>query len=161
MHIWFWDSRYGPSSGKQHFFPFPSFRSSAGACTCAYRSGLIVGSSGFRMNKHCLNRDCRSPGARCVPRSLLLPIHHFTVVPLRNSWLHFRLLRLAHHAAGALTLFEGRRTFLRSWLARLRGSTLISRWFATARSPLFFLPSLSFPFFPSFDSAIRRSSWCN
>lgn len=41
--------------------------------TCAYRSGLVVGSSGFRMNKHCLNRDSGSPGARCAPASSYLP----------------------------------------------------------------------------------------
>lgn len=56
-------------------FPLP--RTSGGECHRRVRvrvrteSGPVVGSSGFRMNKHCLNRDSGSPGARCAPRPLL------------------------------------------------------------------------------------------
>jgi len=155
-----------PRSGNTLPFP-PSFRWRSHRRVRVHvrtKAVPVAGSSGFRMNKHCLNRDSGSPGALCAPVPSRLPVHHFTVVPLRNSWLYFRLLRSAHRrATGALTLFEGRRTFLCSWLARLRGSTLISRRFATARSPLFFpslLSSLSLSFPPSIW-LFEEARWCN
>lgn len=133
-------------------------------------SGPIVGSSGFRMNKHWLNRDSGSPGALRPPPSPTRPMHHFTVVPLRNSWLHFRLLRLAHRAAGALTLFEGRRTFLRSWLrsaswidlnlSPVRDGSFTSFFSLLSPSPLSLPPSHSLSFPPSVRS-FEEARWCN
>lgn len=127
---------------------------------CAYRSSLVIGSSEFRMNKHYLNCNSGSPRGSVLHPRPLLPFHASFhgrsapkfVTPLPPT-------TLGAPRGGCVDLFR-RSSYLSTFVTRLRGSTLISRRFATARSPLFFPfpPSFSFRLFPSFDPAIQRSS---
>lgn len=100
---------------RQYTLPFPpSFRWRARGA----QKRLIVGTSGFRMNKHCLNRDSGSLGAR-VPSPPSPPTAPCTISrsfrsEIRDFTSAYYARRTAAPRAGALTLFEGRRTFLRS-----------------------------------------------